>query len=200
MKDSVYNLHEYSFMPLKRQIFLGPSIYANEGEDDVNRITAIELIRSLRYLDLRNENPIVIHMLITGGDCPAGMAMYDAIKACRSHVTIIAYAHARSMSSIILQAADERILMPNCEVLIHRGWLEITDRLTPALSGLEREKQLEKECLEMFAERCQAGPKFKGWSKKRIITFMMKMLDTKVDWIMSATEAIEFGFADKVLE
>ena len=46
------------------------------------------------------------------------MAIFDAIKICRSHVTILVYGQAESMSSIILQAADKRIMMPNSTLYV----------------------------------------------------------------------------------
>ena len=45
----------------------------------------------------------------------------DAIKICNSYITMVSYGQAESMSSIILQAADKRIMMPNAHFMCHYG-------------------------------------------------------------------------------
>ena len=56
-----------------------------------------------------------------GGEWSDGMAIYDAISLSKCYVTIIVYGQAESMSSIILQAADEKIITPNSYFMIHYG-------------------------------------------------------------------------------
>ena len=48
------------------------------------------------------------------------MAIYDAIQACKSYVTI-GYGQAESMSGIILQAADNRLMSPHSHFMAHFG-------------------------------------------------------------------------------
>ena len=70
-------------------------------------------IKNIRALEIKSDKPIIIHMQSVGGEWSDGMAIYDAISMCRCHVTMIAYGQAESMSSIIFQAADTRLITPN---------------------------------------------------------------------------------------
>ena len=82
---------------------------------------ATTFIKNIRLLDQIKNEPIIIHMDSLGGNWGDGMAIYDAIKISRSHVTILVYGQAESMSSIILQAANKRITMPNAYFMCHYG-------------------------------------------------------------------------------
>ena len=48
-----------------------------------------------------------------GGSWGAGTSIYDAIASCKSYVTIVVYGQAESMSGVILQAADNRLMSPS---------------------------------------------------------------------------------------
>jgi hypothetical protein len=113
-----------------------------------------------------------------GGDWNDGMAIFDAIRATRSHVTILAYAHARSMTSIIFQAADQRVIMPNCIFLAHQGFISLDDRVEPALIELEQLKIQNETMLNIYTERCVNGKFFKKveMKEKQVKNFIRKKI------------------------
>lgn len=200
----VYNLHEYGVYPPNRELYLHRYIHSEsetEGECGVDYRMATGFIKNLRLLDSQSSDPILIHMQSRGGDWHDGMAIYDTIRAARSHITILAYAHARSMTSIIFQAADRRVLMPNCIFLAHLGFVSLEDRIEPALVELERLKIESDIMLEIYAWRCISGKFFKKreMDEKQIKNFIRKKIQEKTDWILSAKEAVNYGFADGIL-
>lgn len=100
-------------------IWADPGVYWN---------TARRLILGLSTLDdPKGAQPITVIMNSCGGDWSHGMAIYDAVASCRSHITAINMSHARSMSSLIFQAADLRITAPNSYYMIHDGHEYIGD-------------------------------------------------------------------------
>ena len=70
-----------------------------------------------------------------GGSWPDGVAVYDSIIASTSPVTIIAYGYASSMTSVILQAADKRVLMPHTEFMVHFGHISDDNSYLNFVSG-----------------------------------------------------------------
>jgi len=126
--EVIESLHDYSLDPKNREIYLVGEQEAKIPDDDqepgVEFLMANRFIKNLRFLSLANENPILVHSKTCGGYWEEGMAIYDAIKACPCYVTILNYTHARSMSSIIFQAADNRVMMPNSYFLFHLGSTE----------------------------------------------------------------------------
>jgi ATP-dependent protease ClpP protease subunit len=107
-----------------RTIYMGSAQYlSSDSESGVDYLMAERFIKGIHSLELKNTKPILIMMNNPGGDWFHGMAIYDAIKTCKCHCTIRVYGHAMSMGSVILQAADERIMMPNSRMMVHYGYV-----------------------------------------------------------------------------
>lgn len=206
-KDSLdriaYNIHEYQVIPETREIFLHRHIHDESGDDGdgsgIDYRSAVRFIKNLRYLNGQGRNPILVHMHTRGGDWADGMAIYDAIKASESKVVILAHAHARSMSSIILQAAHTRVMMPNSILLVHEGYMTSDDRSRGFLTMAEQEKKDIDTMLGIYASRCRKARPWKGKNKLEIERAIHAKMREHEDWILSSREAVYHGFADGVL-
>lgn len=127
-REDLDRLYSLGINPRTRLLYLG-SLHDNDFGNDAVSLeesgiywnTARRLIMGLAALDEPNK-PITVLMNSCGGDWDHGMAMYDAIANSRSHVTIINMSHARSMTSVIFQAADLRITAPHSFYMIHDGF------------------------------------------------------------------------------
>jgi ATP-dependent protease ClpP protease subunit len=106
-----------------RTIYLGDAAYDDSGNGNgVDFYMAEKFIKGLHILDRKSDEDIIVIANNPGGSWYDGMAMYGAIKACRSNVVMFMYGYAMSMGSIIPQAADERIIDPYCRFMIHYGY------------------------------------------------------------------------------
>jgi ATP-dependent protease ClpP protease subunit len=133
-----------------------------------------------------------------GGEWADGMAIYDSIILCKSYVTIISYGQAESMSSIILQAADNRLLTPNSYFMAHYGSTSLSCDYLNAINWMDFEKRLSNKMLEIYAKRCLDGEFFEGKDENQV----KKYLSTKLksgDWFLEPAEAVYYGFADGVV-
>ena len=95
-----------------------------DSESGTDANMAERVIKGLHMLDTSaptGDKPITIIMNNLGGDWYHGMGIYDAIKACKNHITIKVFGYVMSMGSIIIQAADKRIMSPNSRMMIHYG-------------------------------------------------------------------------------
>lgn len=198
-EDLIFNLHEYNIHPDNREIFLNGYVSNVDEEPGVDYRMASTFIKNAILLDKLNDKPITIHMNTCGGSWNYGMAIYDTILNLRSHITIIAYAHARSMSSIILQAADKRLMMPSADFLIHYGTFEIAGNHRSAESEIEWSKKTTDVMLKIYLEKCKHGNFFKKWSSAKIYNYLIREIDKKQEWYMSAEEAVDKGFADGII-
>ena len=107
--ELINDVHNFSLNVETREIFLNSHIADCEEEAGVDWRMATKFNKNIRLLTSgpQAEQPILIHMHTVGGNWEDGLAIYDIINSCaNTHITIIAYAHARSMSSIIFQAAE----------------------------------------------------------------------------------------------
>jgi ATP-dependent protease ClpP protease subunit len=94
----------------------------SENETGVDNFMAEYFIKGMHILENRSDKPITVIMNNPGGDVYHGFAIYDSIKTSNCHCTIKVFGHAMSMGSIILQAADHRIMLPNSRFMIHYGY------------------------------------------------------------------------------
>jgi ATP-dependent Clp protease, protease subunit len=198
----LHDLHDYNVNIHTREVFLtGYHADSLESDPGVDYRAASTFLKNMSILESMNRAKILIHMQIDGGSWTDGMAIYDRIRASKSIVTVLAYAQASSMSGVILQAADNRILMPGTHVMIHYGSIGFESTSQAASETVRFNDRECKKMLSIFAERAVEGPFFrsKRWGVKRVAEYLDKEMKSRGDWYLSAEEAVEMGFADGIL-
>ena len=132
-----------------------------------------------------------------------GMAIYDAFKDSPSHVSIICSGLVASMGSFILQAADTRILMPNCDLMIHEGGMSVNDTNKGVITATNWLKYKWAQHLGVYVERCLATGRYfidNKLSKPAVKQFIQRKIDKQQEWYLTAKEAVDYGFADQIKE
>ena len=196
----LYNVHQFNIDSINREIYLHSDLSDNE-EGGVDFRSAIIFEKNLRYLNLLSLEPIMVHMHLPGGDWQDCLGIYDAIKASKSKVCIIAYAKVESSSSVLLQAADLRILMPNTNFLVHYGSISVDNEHKAALSMIEWSEKESQKMIDIFTEKC-INSKIaieKNWKRMMARKHIVAQITHQLDWILTAQEAVYYGFADDVL-
>lgn len=191
-RDDVDKFHDYGIYMPKRTIYMGSvDVSVEHGESGTDSAMAEYMIKNLMILEGMSDEPIIIVMNNLGGDFNHGMAIYDAIKNSPNHITIKALGHAMSMGSIILQAADVRVMSPNAVQMIHYGtWSFDGHGLTGQKIAKENER-LDRWMEKMYLEKIQGKvPDF-------TLSRLKKMLDH--DTFLNARESINLGLADQIL-
>ena len=158
--DSAWAWFDHNLDLDSRTIYMGSLGYSPEGgESGVDHLMSEYFIKGMHLLESRkSEGDIKILMNNPGGEWYHGMAIYDAIRNSKCHCTIKVYGHAMSMGSIILQAADHRIMMPNSRFMIHYGynglsghtkifekWAEEGKKINYTMENIYLESLMEKE-------------------------------------------------------
>lgn len=200
-RDEIIYVHDYNVNLKNREIYLLPRLDVEDGEIEYGM--AMQFIKNLDFLSNQNHLNILIKMGTPGGDWNSGIAIYDAVVLSQVPTTILAYAHARSMSSIILQAADCRVLMPDTDFMIHFGSMSDEGHTLGFISGAEFSKKANQRMLQIYAKRCINGPFFQSYYKNptedKVIRYLDKMMKEKGDWWLTAEEAVQYGFCDGIL-
>jgi ATP-dependent Clp endopeptidase proteolytic subunit ClpP len=194
-RDDIDKFFDYGLDVPNRTIYMGsiPSEHDEESGVDFSMAEyTIKAIHILESLAPEGDKPITIIMNNPGGDYYHGMAIYDAIKNCRNHVTIKVFGHAMSMGSIILQAADERILAKNSRVMIHFGTMGLGHTHTKIfIKWAEETKIQDDEMIDVLLEKIrEKNPSFQKKRLQELCNF---------DTILNSSEAIALGLADKIL-
>lgn len=191
-RDDVDKFHDVGLYVPTRTIWMGSEDFdLNDGESGTDGKMAERIVKNLHILEGINKEPITILMNNTGGDEYHGLAIYDAIQACKSVVTIKVFGHAMSMGSIILQAADERIMAPNSRQMIHYGTWGVHDHSLTTRKWAEEGVKIDRWMEEMYLA------KIREKNAAFTLSALKKMLDH--DTFLTAQESIALGLADKVL-
>ncbi len=197
--------HQFNIDIKNREILISGEDVMSEawcGEPGVDHILSARLIRNLRILTNQNKKPILIHMKTCGGDWHEGMAIYDIINLCPAYITILNYTHARSMSSLILQAADNRIMMPHSDFMFHHGTYADEGEMVTVISGLEWYKKTMSTMNDIYVDSMKKT-EHSLWhkaSRAKIHKWLLEQMDSKNDVYLSAVEARDNGFADSIFD
>ncbi len=190
VKDDIDRLHEHGIYSPSRTIYIGSEYVDNEGETGTDAKMAERAVKNLLILDNASDAPITIIMNNLGGDVFHGMAIYDAIKKCRSHVTVKATGYVMSMGSLILQAADSRVLTPHAVMMIHHGYDNQSNHVKTIRNWVEFGKKYDKILNQIYLGKIrEKHPEFKE-------ARLDKMLD--FDTLLLAREAVDLGLADSI--
>lgn len=111
LKDYLDQFHNHGvFIPTKTMILTGPVDY------DMYDM-AVKNIHSLDSMT----GTITIKLMSEGGDVVVARAIYDLIAGAKNYVRIQCYGETSSAATIILQAADYRVMSPNSRLMLHIG-------------------------------------------------------------------------------
>ena len=199
--EMIYDTHEFGLLLDTREIFLNSDLGYTYDEAMIDHRSANTFARNIQILNNISNEPILVHMLTNGGDWDYGMAIYDTIKASPSDITILAYAHARSMSSIMPQAAKWRVIMPHADFLIHYGYLGVEGNYTSVVEEVDWSKKSTEVMIDIYAERCQYGEFFqeKSMTYEQVREWLRDKMSYKQEVYFTAREAVHYGFMDAVL-
>lgn len=201
--DTISDVQAYGLDVKNRELYLHGYIGNTDEDPGVEYRMAAQFYKNIRILDTVNQEPIIIHMFSVGGEWDAGMAIYDAISVCRSYVTIIVYGQASSMSSIILQAADTRIMTQNSHFMLHYGSVDCGGDHLSAHNYAKVDKKNTETMIDIYADGCVKSKYFKEHytdiTEDKVRNYLKRKLKDG-DWYLDANEAVYYGFADAVLE
>lgn len=181
-KEGLDRFFDYDLHVESRTIFL------RDGEDgEIDAATANRFVKALHLLVAEStEKPISVMVNSFGGCWYNGMAIYDAIKFCPAIVNCYIIGAAMSMGSIVIQAADRRIMYPNATMMVHDGTFS-QGSLPPASfqNWADHFKKIQPIMYRIYAERSGRSTGF--WRRK-----------CSADLILSAKEALELGLVDEI--
>lgn len=171
----------YSLLLRERIVFLGTPI---------NGQIANVIVAQLLFLDREDsERDISLYINSPGGEINAGLAIYDTMQLIQAPVSTIAVGMAASMATVLLSAGatGRRYALPHATIHMHQP-----------LGGVQGQAaDIEIAAREILRKRDLLNRiliKHTGMDEETIARF------TDRDFYMTATEAVEYGLIDKVLE
>lgn len=166
-----------------RTIFLG-----HETNDEVFE----RFIKNIHHLEFLSHEPIIIKTNNIGGEETVGMAMYDLIKNSPCNITIEVHGAAMSMGSIILQAADRRLINKHGRVMIHYGTMIMAGaEARTQYKWVEESKKFDGIMEQLYLEKIkEKQPDFTIGQLRKLLAH---------DTILDPDQALDLGLIDGII-
>lgn len=171
----------YSRLLKENIIFLGTDI-----DEPVANIVVAELL----YLESEDpDREISIYINSPGGSITAGLAIYDTMHFIRPDIVTICMGQAASMAAILLAAGTKgkRFSLPHSRIVIHQPSVEgIAGQATDVKIYAEELLRTRNLLSHILADL--TGQPFEKTDR-----------DVERDFILSPTQAVDYGLIDSVL-
>jgi len=171
----------YSRLLKDNVIFLGQPI-----DDTVSNL----IIAQMLFLEAENpEKDIQLYVNSPGGSITSGLAIYDTMQYVKPDIATICIGQAASMAAVLLAAGkkSKRYALPNSRVLIHQPWMQ-------GLGGQATDIDIHaKDILKQRHRLNEILANHTGQPIEKIVR------DTDRDYILQASDAVEYGLVDQVI-
>ena len=158
--------------------------------EEVNDASASLVVAQLLYLEGQDpDKDIQLYINSPGGSVTAGMAIYDTMQYIKCDVSTICIGMAASMGAFLLSsgAKGKRFVLPNAEVMIHQPSGGSQGQATDIMIQAAHIQRTKEKLNTILAANT-------GKPVEQIAA------DTERDNWMTATEAVEYGLVDKMIE
>jgi len=141
-----------------------------------------------RQLDaLKGATSLVVHIQSPGGSVAAGFNTYHVLKAAGKHIKTIIEGEAQSIATFIALAGDEIEIRNPSIFMIHNPWNEIQGDADSLEAGASELRNLQRDLAEAYV-------------RKTGIPYDQIQLMMKNETVMSAQQAVQMRFADRIVE
>lgn len=157
--------------------------------DEVTDQTASLIISQLLFLESQDPSKdICMYINSPGGSVSAGLAIYDTMNYIKCDVSTVCMGMAASMGAFLLSsgAKGKRIALPNAEIMIHQP-----------LGGAKGQATEIEIAAKHILRTKQTLNKILSENTGQPIDVIAK--DTDRDNYMSASEAVNYGLIDKIV-
>ena len=159
---------------------------------EVNDTSANIVVAQMLFLESQNSaEDINFYINSPGGAVTAGLSIYDTMQFIKSPVSTIVMGQACSMGSFLAMAgeAGKRLVLPNSRTMIHQPSGGAGGQATDMQIQVNEIIKIKESLTKIYEKHNSAGK-----------TYEQLKDAMERDNFMSASEAVEFGLADKVIE
>ena len=173
----------YSRLLKDRVIMLNGPVEDHSANLIVAQLLFLESEDTGKDISLFNNSP--------GGVVTAGMSIYDTMQFIKPDISTYVMGQACSMGSLLAQAgaAGKRYMLPNARHMIHQPSGGARGQATDMQIQVEEILKMKKELTQIYVNHNSKGK-----------TFEQLSADMERDKFMSATEALEYGLIDKIID
>ena len=161
--------------------------------EEVSDMSASMIIAQMLFLEAQDpKEDIQLYINSPGGSVSAGFAIYDTMRYIKCDVSTICTGLAASFGAFLLAGGTKgkRIALPNAEIMIHQPAIHGN-----GIQGQATDIKITSDHIQKSKERLNSI--LAGNTGKSIEEIAIA---TERDNYMSATEAVDFGLIDKIID
>lgn len=164
-------------------------VFLNGPVEDYNSNLIVAQILHLESMD--SEKDINFYINSPGGVITAGMAIYDVMQFVKPDVATYVMGQACSMGSFLAQAgtAGKRFMLPNARHMIHQPSGGARGMASDIEISYKEIMYWKTRLTELYVKHNSAGKTYADFEH-----------DMDRDRFMSATESLQYGLCDKIIE
>jgi ATP-dependent Clp protease protease subunit len=163
-------------------------VFLNGGVDDHSANLIVAQLLHLESQD--SEKDIHFYINSPGGVVTAGMSIYDTMQFIKPNICTYVMGQACSMGSLLAQAgtAGKRYMLPYARHMIHQPSGGARGQATDMEIQVKEILKMKKELTQIYVNHNSKGK-----------TFEQLSADMERDFFMDATEALEYGLIDQIV-
>ena len=141
------------------------------------------------FLDNQEERDIILHIDSPGGSVKAGLGIVDVMEYIKCDIRTVNTGMAASMASVLLAAGTKgkRNSLRYSKTMLHQSSGGAVGNIEDARITMEEWEKTNKILFELLGRYC-------GKTPKRIVK------DAQRDLWLDATEALDYGVIDEIIE
>jgi len=149
-------------------------------------------------LDSADGKPVVFNIASEGGDFFEGLAMAELIAQYSGETTAKGVGLVASAATIIMMACDEKVMTQNSYFMIHSAWTMVEGNADKMQKSLNLLNSIDDQMAKIYTAQIQSKDKLIKGSYEKTFETVKQMM--KAETWLTASEAMEFGFIDSVIE
>jgi ATP-dependent protease ClpP protease subunit len=149
-------------------------------------------------LETANGGDVTLNIASEGGSYFEGLTMASMISTYKGKTTAKGIGIVASAATVVFLAADEKILTKNSFFMIHSAWAGAEGNAKEISKTVELLSKVDEQMVNIYTAQMESKGKLINNSIEETKAYVKEMMQAET-WL-SAEEAVEYGFADYIMD
>ena len=149
-------------------------------------------------LETANGGDVTLNIASEGGSYFEGLTMASMISTYKGKTTAKGIGIVASAATVVFLAADEKILTKNSFFMIHSAWAGAEGNAKEISKTVELLSKVDEQMINIYTAQMESKGKLINNSIEDTKAYVKEMMQAET-WL-SAEEAVDYGFADYIMD
>jgi ATP-dependent Clp protease, protease subunit len=149
-------------------------------------------------LETANGGDVTLNIASEGGSYFEGLTMASMISTYKGKTTAKGIGIVASAATVVFLAADEKILTKNSFFMIHSAWAGAEGNAKEISKTVELLSKVDEQMVNIYTAQMESKGKLINNSVEETKAYVKEMMQAET-WL-SAEEAVDYGFADYIMD